>query len=97
MWRLGVGAVLGYSPGAPTFRTAECYDVAPINPRSKPRGIGQGALGEVRSGARRAQRLLPDNKEKMRQEKQSAKALDRQQLEFVVAGIVPGPQPLEFV
>jgi hypothetical protein len=69
----------------------------PINPRFERRGIGQGALGEVLSGAGRTQRLLPDNKEKMRQEKQSAKALDRQQLDWVVARIVPGPQPLEFV
>jgi hypothetical protein len=51
------------------------------------------------------------SKEKMRQEKQSAKALDRQQRKLVrqnapprlpgedpdLAGIVPGPQPLEFV
>jgi hypothetical protein len=85
--------------------------VLPINPRFERRGIGQGALGEVLSGAGRTQRLLPDNKEKMRQEKQSAKALDRQQRKLVrqnapprlpgedpdLAGIVPGPQPLEFV
>jgi hypothetical protein len=50
------------------------------------------------------------SKEKMRQEKQSAKALDRQQRKLVrknapprlpgqdpdLAGIIPGPQPLEF-
>jgi len=49
------------------------------------------------------------NKEKMRQEKQNAKALDRQQRKEArknapprvpgydpdIAGIIPGPQPLE--
>jgi hypothetical protein len=37
------------------------------------------------------------SKEKMREEEQSARALDRQPLELVLAGIIPGPQPLEFV
>jgi hypothetical protein len=36
----------------------------PINPRLERPGIGQGALGEVRSGAGRAQRPLTDNRGK---------------------------------
>jgi hypothetical protein len=83
----------------------------PISPRLERRGIGQGALIEVRSGTGRAQRPLPDNEEKMRQKEQSAKALDGQPRKAVcknspprlpgqepdLARIIPGPRPLECV
>jgi hypothetical protein len=135
-YMLGVGEVLGYFQAFQPFEPPSAIVILPMDSPLGRRGIGQGALGKVRSGTGRAQRALPHNrrksssdsaaleawmprtttsakrsKEKMRQEKQSAQALDRQPLERVRknapsrlprqdpdrAGIIPGPQPLELV
>lgn len=54
-------------------------------------------VGEIHPAGVAMTTFVKRSKEKMRQEKQSAKALDRQQLELVLAGFIPGPQPLVLV